>query len=220
MLRYERKAYKGGANIVAGIDEAGRGPLAGPVVAAAVILPRDFRHKTLNDSKQLTPEQRDTIYAELTGNPAIAWAVGISDVDIIERYNILQATWRAMYLAVNALPVKPDHLLIDGLPVPVFGKRQTAIVEGDCKSFSIAAASVIAKVTRDRMMLAIHEQFPAYNFAQHKGYATPEHLAALDQHGPSPVHRRTFAPVRHAIEMVQLELAPKNSGFETLRAAH
>lgn len=203
MLRYEQKAYQGGAKIVAGIDEAGRGPLAGPVVAAAVILPRQFRHKTLTDSKRLSPEQREDIYAELTGNPAIAWAVGISDVDIIERYNILQATWRAMYLAFSALPVRPDHLLIDGRPVPVFGKRQTAIVQGDRKSYSIAAASVIAKVTRDRMMRALHAQFPDYNFARHKGYATPEHLAALQQFGPCPIHRKTFQPVRLINEPVQ-----------------
>jgi ribonuclease HII len=205
MLRYERKAYQGGAKLVAGIDEAGRGPLAGPVVAAAVILPQKFRHKTLTDSKQLSAAQRDQIYTELTGNPVVVWAVGISEVDVIERYNIVRATWRAMYLAVRALPVRPDHLLIDGLPVPVFGNMQTAIVDGDCKSFSIAAASVIAKVTRDRMMVVLHEQFPDYNFAQHKGYATAEHFAALEKFGPSPVHRKSFAPVRYAFEMVQKE---------------
>ncbi len=219
MLRYERKAYQGGAKIVAGIDEAGRGPLAGPVLAAAVILPRNFRHKTLTDSKQLTPEQRETIFSELTSNPAISWAVGVSEVEHIDRFNILRATWRAMQAALDGLPVKPDHVLIDGLPVPVIKIPQTAIVDGDCKSFSIAAASVIAKVTRDRLMVKLHEQFPHYNFARHKGYATPEHLAAIGQHGPSPVHRKSFAPVRYAFELVQKELAPKNSGFESLHAA-
>ena len=204
-LRYEKKAYASGARLVAGIDEAGRGPLAGPVVAGAAILPRTFRHKTLNDSKQLTPKERDAIYAELTADPSISWAVGISEVEIIDRYNILAATWRAMKAAVDALPVAPDHLLIDGLPVPVFKTRQTAIVQGDCKSFSIAAASVIAKVTRDRLMLKLHEQYPDYNFAEHKGYGTPEHFAALEKHGPSPVHRKSFAPVHHAFQMVQKE---------------
>ena len=207
MLRYEQKAYKAGAQIIAGIDEAGRGPLAGPVVAAAAILPPNFKHKTLNDSKQLCEAQREAIYAELTTNPEFLWAVGISDVDVIDHYNILRATWRAMQLALDGLYVHPDHVLVDGLRVPLMDVQQTAIVKGDCKSFSIAAASVIAKVTRDRLMLKLHEQFPQYNFAQHKGYGTPEHLAALGQYGPSPVHRKSFAPVRHAIEPVQSEFA-------------
>jgi len=204
-LRYEKKVHKTGARVVAGIDEAGRGPLAGPVVAAAAILPPKFRHKTLNDSKQLSEAQRNEIYAELTANPEFHWAVGISDVDVIDHYNILRATWRAMQLALDGLTVHPDHVLVDGLRVPLIGATQTAIVKGDAKSFSIAAASVVAKVTRDRMMLIIHEQFPQYNFARHKGYGTPEHLAALGQYGPSPVHRKSFAPVRQAFELVQAE---------------
>jgi ribonuclease HII len=208
MLRYERKAYKNGASIVAGIDEAGRGPLAGPVVAGAMILPQKFRHKTLNDSKQLTSEQREEIYAELTANPDIHWAIGVSEVEVIDHYNILRATWRAMQLALDALDVRPDHVLVDGLPVPLIGvNKTTAIVKGDCKSFSIAGASVVAKVTRDRLMVALHEQYPQYNFAQHKGYGTPEHVAALEKYGPSPVHRKSFAPVRGIIEPVQAEFA-------------
>jgi ribonuclease HII len=206
-LRHEKRAYNDGATIVAGVDEAGRGPLAGPVVAAAAILPREFRHKTLNDSKQLTPEQRDEVYAELTVRTDVQWAVGISEVEIIDAYNILRATWRAMVLSLDALPMKPDFVLVDGLHVPAIRLRQKPIVGGDAKSFSIAAASVIAKVTRDRMMLTIHERFPQYNFAQHKGYATPEHLAALDQFGPSPVHRRSFSPVRQSLQPVQVELS-------------
>jgi ribonuclease HII len=210
MFRYERRTYKNGATVIAGIDEAGRGPLAGPVVAAAVILPVKFRHRTLNDSKQLAPELREEIYAELTANSAVHWAAGVSDVEIIERYNILQATWRAMVLALDALAVKPDHVLIDGLPVPPIRIPQTAIIDGDCKSFSIAAASVIAKVTRDRLMVEIHERYPQYNFAQHKGYSTPEHLAALDQFGPCPIHRKTFEPVRLKNEPVQTQfIAPQ-----------
>jgi ribonuclease HII len=207
-LRYEKKAYKNGAEIIAGIDEAGRGPLAGPVVAAAAILPQNFKHhKTLNDSKQLSEQQREEIYAELTATPEFYWAVGVSDVDVIDHYNILRATWRAMQLALDNLYIHPDHVLVDGLRVPLIGVNQTAIVKGDAKSFSIAAASVIAKVTRDRMMLTIHEQFPQYNFARHKGYGTPEHLAALGQYGPSPVHRKSFAPVRQAIEPIQAEFS-------------
>lgn len=207
-LRHENLAYKDGATLVAGIDEAGRGPLAGPVVAAACILPRDFRHKTLNDSKQLTELEREHIYAELTARPDIHWATGISDVEVIDTYNILRATFRAMYLALEAIPAKPDYLLIDGNQrVPVIRTQQKTIVKGDAKSYSIAAASVIAKVTRDRLMLALHEQYPQYNFAQHKGYGTPEHLAAIEQHGPSPIHRKTFAPVRQASEPVQIEFA-------------
>jgi len=204
-LRHEKRAYDDGATIVAGVDEAGRGPLAGPVVAAAAILPRDFRHKVLNDSKQLTPEQRDELYAELTARPDVHWAIGMPDVEVIDAYNILRATWRAMVFALDTLPVKPDYVLVDGLRVPAIRIRQKAIVGGDAKSFSIAAASVIAKVTRDRMMIKLHEQFPQYNFARHKGYATPEHLAALEKYGPSPVHRKSFAPVRQTVEPVQVE---------------
>ncbi|HUK83728.1 MAG TPA: ribonuclease HII [Verrucomicrobiae bacterium] len=204
-LRHEKRAYDEGATVVAGVDEAGRGPLAGPVVAAAAILPREFRHKTLNDSKQLTPEERDEIYAELTARKDIQWAVGVSEVEVIEAYNILRATWRAMVLALDALSVKPDFVLVDGLRVPAIHISQKAIVGGDAKSFSIAAASVIAKVTRDRMMLRVHEQFPQYNFAQHKGYATPEHLAALERFGACPIHRKTFEPVRLVSEPVQAD---------------
>ena len=204
-LRHEKRAYNDGATLVAGVDEAGRGPLAGPVVAAAAILPREFRHKTLTDSKQLTAEQREEIFAELTTRSDIRWAVGVSEVEVIEAYNILRATWRAMVLALDALPTIPDFVLVDGLRVPAIRIKQKPIVGGDAKSFSIAAASVIAKVTRDRMMLTIHERFPQYNFAQHKGYATPEHLAAIERFGPCPIHRKTFEPVRLANEPVQTD---------------
>lgn len=205
-LRYENKAYREGARIVAGIDEAGRGPLAGPVVAAAVILPRGFRHRTLNDSKQLSEEQREEIYAELTSCPDIAWAVGISSVEIIEQYNILRATERAMHLALTALPVQPDHVLVDGRRCRAIRVRQTALVRGDSRSYSIAAASVVAKVTRDRLMIQLDKEYPQYGFAKHKGYGTPEHLAALTAYGPCPAHRRTFAPVRSVLEPVQMDL--------------
>jgi len=206
-LRHEKLAYNDGATIVAGVDEAGRGPLAGPVVAAACILPKEFRHRTLNDSKQLSEEQREEIYAELAARNDVHWSTGLSDVAVIDSYNILRATWRAMVLALDALTVRPDFVLVDGLHVPEIRIRQKAIVKGDAKSYSIAAASVIAKVTRDRLMRQLHEQFPNYNFARHKGYGTPEHLAALTQHGPSPIHRKSFAPVRQAVEPVQAEFA-------------
>jgi len=215
-LRYEKKAYRNGATVVAGVDEAGRGPLAGPVVAAAVILPRDFRHKTLNDSKQLTERQREEIYAELTAHPGIIWAVGISSVEVIEQYNILRATERAMHVALLGLSVQPDHVLVDGHHCRAILTKQTAIIRGDAKSFSIAAASVIAKVTRDRMMVELDKEYPQYGFAAHKGYGTPEHLAALEQFGPCPIHRRTFAPVRHALEPVQMDLL--SLGSETVVA--
>jgi ribonuclease HII len=207
MLRYERQAYANHATRVAGIDEAGRGPLAGPVVAAAVVLPHPYHHNALNDSKQLTARQRDRLYEELTATAGVAWATGSASVEEIDQLNILRATWLAMQRAVDGLVPPPDHVLIDGLPVKTISIKQTAIVGGDAKSFSIAAASIIAKVTRDRLMLALHAQYPQYNFAKHKGYGTAEHLVALQQHGPSPVHRSSFAPVRHATEMVQLDLA-------------
>jgi ribonuclease HII len=195
-LRHERKLRASGCVLVAGIDEAGRGPLAGPVVAAAVILPGCFRHKSLDDSKKLSVEQRDSIYAELTAHLEIRWAVAIVEHDEIDRINILRATHEAMRRAVAALATPPDHVLIDGLPVHPFPIPQTALVGGDGLSFSIAAASVIAKVTRDRIMVEMDGRHPGYEFAQHKGYGTELHLARLKQHGPCPIHRRSFFPVQ------------------------
>jgi ribonuclease HII len=203
-FRYERAALRHGAKIIAGVDEAGRGPLAGPVVAAAVILPDGYRLPGLNDSKQLSAEQRDEFFLTLTNDPLVRFGVGIVEAEWIDRINILQATHRAMAEALRRLPVQPDHVLVDGLPVKSLTIPQTAIVKGDARSFSIAAASVIAKVTRDRLMLALHARYPAYGFDQHKGYPTPEHLAALRAHGPCPEHRRTFGPVRE--KLVQSEM--------------
>ena len=180
---------------IAGIDEAGRGALAGPVVAAAVILPETFRHKNLNDSKQLAPERREEIYRDLTGRVTIHWAVGIVDALEIDQINILRATHKAMRLALAALGPTPDHVLIDGLPVFPFPLPQTAVIDGDCHSLSIAAASVIAKVTRDAIMRDFCARFPEYCFSQHKGYGTELHLRKLHAHGPCPIHRRSFAPV-------------------------
>ncbi|MBI5819320.1 MAG: ribonuclease HII [Verrucomicrobia bacterium] len=205
-FRFERAALRRGAKIVAGVDEAGRGPLAGPVVAAAVILPDGYKLPGLNDSKQLSARQRDEFFLTLTTDPHIRFGVGIVDTEWIDRINILQATHRAMAEALRRLPVQPDHVLVDGLPVKSLTIAQTAIVKGDARSFSIAAASVIAKVTRDRLMLELHVQYPVYGFDQHKGYPTPEHLAALREHGPCPVHRRTFGPVREKLVQAEMNL--------------
>ncbi len=195
-LRHERALRKAGVEIIAGIDEAGRGPLAGPVVAAAVILPDRFRHKTLTDSKKLSAETRAAIYEELTAEGAcIQWTVAVVEHDEIDRINILRATHQAMRRAVGALPRTPHHALIDGLPVRPFPVPQTALVKGDAASFSIAAASIIAKVTRDRIMMEMDARYPEYQFARHKGYGTAEHLDKLRIHGPSPIHRRSFLPV-------------------------
>lgn len=194
-FRHERRLRAVGFTSIAGIDEAGRGALAGPVVAAAVVLPEKFKHKRLNDSKQLLPEKREEIYSDLTNNAAIAWAVGVVDSVEIDEINILRATHKAMRAAIGALQARPDHALIDGLPVFPFPLAQTAVVDGDCYSLSIAAASVIAKVTRDMMMREFCARFPEYCFSQHKGYGTELHLTRLHTHGPCPIHRRSFEPV-------------------------
>jgi ribonuclease HII len=194
-FRYERKLRAVGIIRIAGIDEAGRGALAGPVVAAAVILPERFRHRKLNDSKQLAPELREEIYAEFTNNAEVVWAVGMVDSIEIDQINILSATHKAMRAAIAEIALLPDHVLIDGLPVFPFPFPQTAIVDGDCYSLTIAAASVIAKVTRDMMMRDFCARFPEYSFSQHKGYGTEMHLLKLHEFGPCPIHRRSFEPV-------------------------
>ncbi|MEP6603960.1 MAG: ribonuclease HII [Spartobacteria bacterium] len=194
-FRHERKLRALGIARIAGIDEAGRGALAGPVVAAAVILPERFKHRKLNDSKQLAPELREKVYVDLTSNCEIVWAVGIVDHIEIDQINILQATHKAMRAAIAALISPPEHVLIDGRPVLPFPFPQTAIIDGDCFSLTIAAASVIAKVTRDILMRDFCAQFPEYCFSQHKGYSTVLHLTKLHEHGPCPIHRRSFEPV-------------------------
>jgi ribonuclease HII len=198
-FRHERKLRTLGITTIAGVDEAGRGALAGPVVAAAVILPEKFRHRKLNDSKQLLPEKREEIYRDLIDNNAIAWAVGVVDSIEIDTINILRATHKAMRIALAGLALQPDHVLIDGLPVFPFPLPQTAIIDGDCHSLSIAAASVIAKVTRDAIMRDFCARFPEYCFGQHKGYATELHLIKLHEHGPCPIHRRSFEPVAQPV---------------------
>ncbi len=187
---------------VAGLDEAGRGCLAGPVVAAAVILPTDDDRidcfTGVRDSKQLAPQVREQLYQVIMQH-AMAVGVGIGSVELIEERNILQATKYAMRCAFEQLSIPPQALLLDALLLPDILLPQRAIIKGDVSCLSIAAASIIAKVTRDRLMVQLHEQYPAYGFAQHKGYGTEAHLAALREYGVSPIHRRTFAPVRELL---------------------
>ena len=180
--------------LVAGVDEAGRGPLAGPVVAAAVILDPARPVRGLADSKVLTPERRE-ILAERIRERAIAWSTGQADVGEIDTINILHATMLAMSRAVAALKVVPEEALVDGNRCPPLECRVRAIVKGDRDVKAISAASIIAKTTRDAMLREFDKLYPVYGFAQHKGYCTPDHLAALDRHGPCPLHRRSFAPV-------------------------
>ncbi len=194
-FEFERQVWCRGIRPVAGLDESGRGPLAGPVTAAAVILPENFTHPFLTDSKQLSAKKRGELYAELTDNPAVTWSVAVIAPGVVDRMNILRASHEAMRQALASLALTPSHALIDGLPVKPFPIPQTAIVKGDGKSFSIAAASVIAKVTRDRIMQDAHEVYPQYEFHEHKGYATPRHRELLRKYGPCPIHRRSFLPV-------------------------
>jgi ribonuclease HII len=189
---------------VAGVDEAGRGPLAGPVVAAAAILPPRWAESGLpaelaglNDSKQLTEKQRDRFFAFITSCGEIEFGIAEVNAALIDEINILQATHRAMNEALAKLNPQPQHALVDGRPVKTIRVPQTAIVKGDTRSYSIAAASVLAKVTRDRLMRELHAQFPEYGFADHKGYGTAKHLAAIEKFGACPIHRKTFAPLKH-----------------------
>lgn len=198
---HERELLASGLTRLAGVDEAGRGPLAGPVVAAAVVFPRSWYStgfpdelRDLNDSKQLTQEERERYFEVLTGLSEVEFAIAQVEADVIDAINILQATHRAMNDALR--PLRPQHALVDGLSVKSLRFPQTPLVKGDARSYSIAAASVLAKVTRDRLMVAAEVRWPGYGFAKHKGYGTPEHLAALEVLGPCPLHRRSFAPLR------------------------
>jgi ribonuclease HII len=191
--RYERAARANGAQVIAGVDEVGRGALFGPVVAAAVILPENCRIQGLRDSKQLLPEERERL-ARIVERKALAIAIQEVDSETIDRINIYQATKMAMTAAVMGLSMQPDHLLIDALRLDVMC-AQTSIIYGDSLSISIAAASVVAKVYRDRRMCQLDRDYPQYGLASHKGYSTPEHKQALAAHGPCPLHRRSFRPV-------------------------
>jgi len=193
----EEELIQKGYKYIAGIDEAGRGPLAGPVVAAAVILPRDYNSDILNDSKKISPKVREKLYEELTDPLSkVAWGYSVISPEIIDEINILNATHRAMSESALNLETEPSFAIIDGNPVKGFPYPYQAVVKGDEKCLSIAAASIIAKVERDRLMLKYAEKYPEYGFERHKGYGTKLHLNALKEFGASPIHRQSFAPVR------------------------
>ncbi len=202
-FQFERELLASGVARIAGVDEAGRGPLAGPVVAAAVVFPPTWIESglpeelaRLNDSKQIPEKQRTRFFDFLSNHSDIDSGVAVIDAETIDRINILRATHQAMNEALAQLSPPPDHALVDGLRVHTLTHPQTPIVKGDSKSFSIAAASILAKVTRDRLMIEYDAKFPEYGFARHKGYGTVRHLEALVAHGPCPIHRHSFAPVR------------------------
>jgi len=204
-FRYEVELLDRGLTRIAGVDEAGRGPLAGPVFAAAVMFPVCWMRRGLptplrqvNDSKQLSPETREKLFAELTTHPEVIHAIARVDAPTIDEINILRATHRAMNLALLQLYPAPEHVLVDGLRVWSMTLPHTAIVSGDALSYSIAAASILAKVSRDRCMLELDRMYPGYGFAEHKGYGTARHVAAIKALGACPVHRRSFAPLRPA----------------------
>ena len=198
MLAYEKELYAQGIDLIAGVDEVGRGPLAGPVVAAAVILPKACKIPGLNDSKKIPKSKHKEIYEAVFQN-AIAIGIGIKDNHVIDQVNIYEATKLAMMEAIGQLDPRPQHLLIDAmkLDLPI---SQTSIIKGDANSLSIAAASIVAKVTRDQMMEDFDREYPGYDFAQNAGYGTAKHLAGLDQLGVTPIHRRSFEPIKSMCE--------------------
>ena len=191
LLKWENKFWATNKKYIAGIDEAGRGPLAGPVVAAAVVFLPDFIRFFVNDSKKLSATKREKIFNLIKQN-ALSVGIGICHEKVIDSINILQATYKAMNDAIVNLSINPHHILVDGRAIPKTNVNQTAIVKGDQKCFSIAAASIIAKVTRDRMMVEYDKKYPQYGFAQHKGYGTKKHIEAIMEFGPCPIHRLSF----------------------------
>jgi ribonuclease HII len=195
LLRVERGLWSIGRTKVAGVDEVGVGPLAGPVLAAAVIVPEGMKVRGVDDSKKLTAAQREELAAKIRAG-AYGVGVGMVDVEDIDRLNIYRAALEAMRRAVVALPAVPDHLVVDARCIPGITIPQTALIDGDARSYSVAAASIVAKVARDQLMRALDTLYPQYGFGENMGYGTPRHLAALQRYGPSPVHRRSFAPVR------------------------
>lgn len=195
LLRVERELWKTGLTTIAGVDEVGVGPLAGPVVAAAVILPCDARIREIDDSKKLSPSLREAVAASIRGC-AVGVGLGVVDVEDIDRLNIFHAALEAMRRAVLALPVLPDHVVVDARSIPGIAMPQTALTKGDCRCYSVAAASIIAKVTRDGLMRELAARYPLYGFGEHMGYGTKQHLDAIQRYGPLPIHRRSFAPVR------------------------
>ena len=198
MLRYEKELYQAGYLAIAGIDEVGRGPLAGPVVAAAVILPPGCKIKGLNDSKKIPKKKHQEIYKEVM-DKALAVGIGLMDSEIIDQVNIYEATKLAMKEALSKLSLKPDYLLIDAMKLDI-DIPQESIIKGDANSLSIAAASVVAKVTRDKLMADYDKEYPGYDFAKNAGYGTKSHLQGLERNGVTPIHRKTFEPVKSMCE--------------------
>jgi ribonuclease HII len=199
---FEKQVWANGYARVAGVDEAGRGPLAGPVVAAAVVLPDGFEAAGIGDSKAMSAKAREAMFEYITSRAA--FGVGISEPDLIDEINILRATDHAMRAALDAIGAAFDFILVDGKPVPDLPARSLAIVKGDSLSVSIGAASIVAKVTRDRIMVDLDCKYPEYGFASHKGYGSRPHLEALDRYGPCPCHRKSFAPVAERIHLCRL----------------
>lgn len=193
---FEERAYLKGHRLIAGVDEAGRGPLAGPVVVAACILPNGLIIEGVDDSKKLSSEEREELYHIITNRTDILYGIGIVESDLIDEMNILQATLHAMDLAVQNLPEMPDYLLIDGNHLPPTRIASQTVIKGDSRSQSIGAASILAKYTRDSLMIKLHAEYPMYGFDQHKGYGTKMHVEAIKMHGPCPIHRRSFEPVK------------------------
>lgn len=198
LLKYEKALYKNGVKLIAGVDEVGRGPLVGPVVAAAVILPINYHLDGLNDSKKLTEKKRERFY-DILMQEAIAIGIGEASAKEIDEINIYQASKLAMMRALENLKIKPEHVLVDAMPLKEIDIPSTSIIHGDALSLSIAAASVIAKVTRDRMMIELDKKYPEYGFAQHKGYPTKKHLEVLQKYGVLDNYRFTYGPVRDLI---------------------
>ena len=194
MLTYEKELYAQGIQLIAGVDEVGRGPLAGPVVAAAVILPKNCKIPGLNDSKKIPKSKHQAIYQAVL-DQAISVGIGVKDNHVIDQVNIYEATKLAMLEAIHELEPQPQHLLIDAMKLD-FPISQTSIIKGDANSLSIAAASIVAKVTRDQMMAAYDQEYPGYDFAQNAGYGTTKHLEGLEKQGVSPIHRRSFEPIK------------------------
>lgn len=201
LYEYEKELWNNGVNYIAGVDEVGRGPLIGPVVTACVILPKDFHLDGLTDSKKLTEKKRDIFYDYIMEH-ALSVSIGMMDEKIIDEVNIYEATKLAMYQAINNSSIKPEHVLIDAMKLEDLDIPSTSIIKGDAKSISIAAASVIAKVTRDRMMIELDEKYPMYGFKGHKGYPTKKHIEAIEKYGLIEGYRKTFKPICTMVDKI------------------
>lgn len=204
LYKYENELYNEGIKFIGGVDEVGRGPLIGPVVAACVVLPKDFKLEGLTDSKKLSEKKRDLFYEYILNN-CVAYGIGVVSPEEIDEINIYEASRKAMMLAIENVrkEIKLEHVLVDAMPLPDLDIASTSIIKGDAKSISIAAASVIAKVTRDRMMYELDEKYPMYGFGKHKGYPTKQHLQALNKYGLIDGYRKTYGPVKKVMEEIK-----------------